>query len=582
MTATMKNISNLSRLRRIAVWATLSGSLSAPVLLSPAYSSTPPTVKRTQHQAARKTTDPPVASRGKLGQDLFLAIDHRDTAEVEALLKRGADPDSRNGLEFTPLYIAAASHQPAVVRALLKAGADPNADSPYGTPLCFASASANLDGANVLLARGVDVNAVRTDRITPLMLAANTGLPNLVDLLIKHKAAVNAKDNDGATALLFAARQGNTPVSRILLDAGAQINALDSHRQSPLMAASVNGRLAEVKMLLDGGADPNIRDAKGRTALALAAQFGEFPDVVSALVKGGANPKLADARGRTAISLAAAHGHAETVAVLQGSETASSPETLRLRSPREAVRDSLKLLQGSMLEFNRNTACISCHQEGLGRVTTGVARDHGFPLDQAVQRAQLDRIKGTLFALRPLHAKAVTDPEAMKHVPLIEINEVSTGDSWLLTGMAAHHDPPNEATAAMALVLGRQQAADGHWSFSVPRIPMQSSFVTVTALAVRSLGSYGPKAHGSEIAERIRLAKTWLLDASAKNSEDRASRLLGLHWAGASADEKRKAVDEILADQRPDGGWSQTSSLPSARTQPDRPCTPFTRRVNCR
>lgn len=216
-----------------------------------------------------------------------------------------------------------------------------------------------------------------------------------------------------------------------------------------------------------------------------------------------------------------------------------------------------------MLEFNRNTACISCHQEGLGRVTTGVARDHGFPLDQAVQRAQLDRIKGTLFALRPLHAKAVTDPEAMKHVPLIEINEVSTGDSWLLTGMAAHHDPPNEATAAMALVLGRQQAADGHWSFSVPRIPMQSSFVTVTALAVRSLGSYGPKAHGSEIAERIRLAKTWLLDASAKNSEDRASRLLGLHWAGASADEKRKAVDEILADQRPDGGWSQTSSLPS-------------------
>src|SRR4051812_49326105 len=71
----------------------------------------------------RRSTDPPMPPRGKLGQDLFLAIDHRDAAGVQALLDKGADPNSTNGLGFVPLYIAAASHQDDVVHALIKAGA---------------------------------------------------------------------------------------------------------------------------------------------------------------------------------------------------------------------------------------------------------------------------------------------------------------------------------------------------------------------------------------------------------------------------------------------------------------------------
>jgi ankyrin repeat protein len=60
----------------------------------------------------RKTTDPPAPAQGKYGQDLFLAVDHRDLAKLKSLLKHGADPNSRNGLGFTPLYMASASHQP--------------------------------------------------------------------------------------------------------------------------------------------------------------------------------------------------------------------------------------------------------------------------------------------------------------------------------------------------------------------------------------------------------------------------------------------------------------------------------------
>src|SRR4051794_25855025 len=72
---------------------------------------------------ARSARDAPVPSHGKLGQDLFLAINRGDLPSVKSLLSRGADPNARNGLEMTPLMLASASGQVPVIEALLGAGA---------------------------------------------------------------------------------------------------------------------------------------------------------------------------------------------------------------------------------------------------------------------------------------------------------------------------------------------------------------------------------------------------------------------------------------------------------------------------
>src|SRR5260370_4667244 len=92
---------------------------------------------------------------------------------------------------------------------------------------------------------------------------------------------------------------------------------------------------------------------------------------------------------------------------------------------------------------------------------------------------------------------------------------------------------------------------------------MDSSFFSTTALAVQALQTYGPRAHAADVAERIRRAKAWLLTAATEISEDRSFRLLGLQWAGASREEKQKAIEELRAEQRPDGGWPQTPALQS-------------------
>lgn len=540
-----------SRKIHYVLWTVVLGSLVAAFATPARHSMTSP-------RQTRKTTDPPVAARGKMGQDLFLAIDHRDIAGVKALIKQGADPNSRNGLEFTPLDVAAASHQADVMESLLTAGAKADAPSAYGTALMFAAATGNAEGAALLLSRGAEVDVTRGDLNTPLLMASNAGNPAVVAELIGHKADVNAQNVCDSTALSFAARQGHVAVGKMLLDAGAQVDTPDYDGLTPLMWAAQTGHTEFVKLLLAHGAKVDARDAGKRTALICAASYGDHADVVKALLAAGADANAADAKGRTAATLAAARDYRGSAAALGAT---AAPVTTRTTS--QAIGLSLKALERSMTEFSRNSSCISCHQEGLGRMTTGEALARGWKVDEALRKTQEARINGALGAMEPLHDMALKDPQAMKQVPLIEINEVNTVDGWVLAGMAANRDPGNRGTEAMTMVFARQQLKNGSWTFSLPRVPMQSSNFTFTALAIRALSTYGPKARAAEIAERKGRARDWLVKTPAQTGDDKSFRLLGLKWAGASRAQVAGAASDLAGGQQPDGGWGQVPGMAS-------------------
>jgi ankyrin repeat protein len=512
---------------------------------------------------ARSSTEALGRAEGKLGQDLFIAVNQGDQAGVKALLKRGADPNAQNALALTPLFFAAAAGQVPMVEILLQAGAKLDPPSPYGTPLTAAAMTGAVPTAMLLLQKGADLNPFRADGITILMLASRAGTPDVVTELLRRKAAVNATDHDGATALSFAAREGHEAIGRLLLGAGAKVDAADSRRWTPLMYAAVNGHADFVKLLLEKGAKVNAKEAKGRTPLLLAATYGDHPAVVQALLAGGADPGALGPGNRTALALATARGHEECARVLKENAAAAALAGETERQPQQAVQASLKLIQRSEVTFTRMTGCVSCHHEGLGRMAMGAARERGWAIDPAETRAQTERILGMVNGARPLHQQALKNPEVMKQVPLIEIGEVPPSYSYLMAGMAFSKQPANAGTAAMAMVLARQQSPNGAWQFALPRVPMQSSFFTLTALTIRSLQAYGPRDHAAEVAKRIGDAKQWLLTAPTQTSEDRSLRLLGLHWAKATPEEKQKAIQELRADQRPDGGWSQTADLQS-------------------
>jgi ankyrin repeat protein len=492
-----------------------------------------------------------------------VAVGRGDVAGLQSLLRRGADPNARNSLEMTPLMIAATTGRVPVVETLLRGGAKLEAWCIFGTPLTFAAMTGQAEVARYLLERHANAGAKRPDGITVLMMAARSGSPQIVRDLLSRKVDVNAKDVDGATALIYAAREGDREAGRLLLKSGATVDAADSHRWTALSYAATNGHAEFVKLLLENGADVNARDQRGRSPLALAASTGDYPDVIRALLDGGADVRATDARKRTALVLASARGYSKTAQVLRerGADPITPVGDSAPRSANEAIQSSLPLLQRSMRVFLQNTGCVSCHQEGLGRMATGVARQRGLTIDEAVARGQLERISGMFTQMRPLHQKALKDPNAMKAVPLIEIQEVTPSYAFFLAGLVAHRQPANEAISAATQVLARLQLPDGHWQFALRRVPMQSSYFTVTALAVQAMQSYMPK--GAERVERLRRAREWLRTARAEANEDRTFRLLGLKWAGASQAQRRKAVDELRAEQRPDGGWAQLASLQS-------------------
>ena len=509
--------------------------------------------------AARKSTDPPVMPEGRYGQDLFLAIDHRNSAEVSRLIRKGADTNARNGLEFTPLALAAGSHQPDVMRLLLDAGAKHDVDTTYGTPLLFAAMGAHAEGAKILLDKGARVNSSRSDGTTVLMMAANAGVPPVVAELLKRGAKVDAQATSGMDALSLAARNGHTEVGRMLLESGADANHRDAEGRTPLMHAAMSGHAAFVRLLLAQGAKVDLRDAGGRTALLLAASYGDYPETVAALLEAGAERTVKTSEGATAGQIARYRGFDQAAKTL-GAEDLPARAT---RTPGKAVAASLKKIQASMRAFDKRAACLSCHHQGLGRMTLAAAQSQGFAPDQALMQEQAAAVGRDLEFIRPMHEAALKDPEAMKQVPLIEINEVNTAYSWLLTGMAYNQQAPKAATAAAAMVLARQQAAEGHWTFSMPRIPMQSSVIALTALTVRSLQAYAPRSASIEMAGRLSRAKSWLESAKPKDTEDRSFRLLGMLWAGSSREARLQAAQELLAQQRPDGGWAQAPGLGS-------------------
>ncbi len=397
--------------------------------------------------------------------------------------------------------------------------------------------------------------------MTILMLAARTAEPEIIKQLLDRKVQLHTQDNSGATALSHAAREGRLDVVQLLLAAGARPQVADAAGWTSLMHAAVNGRTAVVSALLRAGAAVDTRDKAGRTALLLTAGLGDHPDVVRTLVEGGASLKLKDAQGRTPLALAQLRGFNRTAMALQEKGAAREAATSRPRTPQQAVLASLPKLEHSMDVFTKRTGCVSCHHEGLGRWATGVARSRGYQTSAMVNQGQLRKTLGMMKGLQPLHQAALGDPKTMLKIPVMDIGDIPPTYGEALAAQAAHGIAPAAPLRAAAEVLARTQHPDGAWRFGLPRVPLQSSHFTMTAMAIRALKTYGVR--GEVTTAQIEKARGWLASAPVVTTEDRAMRLLGLKWAGASAEQRQQPLLDLIATQRPDGGWSQEGEMAS-------------------
>ena len=453
---------------------------------------------------------------------LMWAVD--DLAKTRLLLDSGANVNARSSDGRTPLLAAAARYGTgAVIKLLLEHGADPNAQAAGllggDTPLALAAMTADEASMRLLVARGADPKASGPEAV---VLALRAQCAGCVDLLT-HSAG---PDIIVPASILSAPPFGPGFAVKSLVGRGGDPNAKAPDGLTLLMHTAASELLSteSIQALVEKGADVNARSPEGLTALDFARKHGKTP-AVELLLKSGAQP------GTPA----------------QQPTAKPSPAA----SVREAVERSLPLVQSSDAIFLRKAGCVSCHNNSFTAIGVAAARGQGLHVDEEQARRHVKTVSNFLESWRERALLGVGIPGDSDTVSVI------------LVGLAAENYPADAATDAMARFLKGQQHPSGQWLVFAHRPPIEIGDIPVTVMSMRALQLYAPKAHRAAYEQSVKSAAAWLEKQQADATQDRAMRLLGLAWAGVSKDRLAAAARELIALQRPDGGWAQLPTLAS-------------------
>ncbi|KAJ6538320.1 hypothetical protein DFH09DRAFT_1368955 [Mycena vulgaris] len=237
-------------------------------------------------------------------------------------------------------------------RAFCSSRKEFNLSNSVASPLHICCQDGYIEGAEALLATGVDINLAPAEylRATALTLASNSGHTDIVDLLLRNQADPNIPSDYYGCALAAASSNGHIEVVRLLLKSGANANLPDDVWGCPLAAASAEGHIEILRLLLESGADINQPipvtswGSHGSALGAACDTWDENPEVVHFLLDNGADINLPGGQYGSPLGSACLQGNIGIV---------------RLLLQRGADTKILGGTEGSAL----NTACSRGHTE---------------------------------------------------------------------------------------------------------------------------------------------------------------------------------------------------------------------------
>jgi len=196
--------------------------------------------------------------------ELIRAVAFGMLAEVETLVREGADLEARDGLERTAWLVATQTGDIVKTQFLRDCGADLEArDDWERTAWLLAIQTGDIARAQFLRDCGVDTKAVGRCGQPPLFYAIENGHLPMLRWLLEIGLDPNQTDEFGGTALAEAVDYNRVEAVDLLLAAGADVNqaitggtALNRAETRPLALR-----------LLDAGADPLELSSEGRRAI---------------------------------------------------------------------------------------------------------------------------------------------------------------------------------------------------------------------------------------------------------------------------------------------------------------------------
>jgi hypothetical protein len=218
---------------------------------------------------------------------------------------------------------------------------------------------------------------------------------------------------------------------------------------------------------------------------------------------------------------------------------------------RDAIRGALSLLEQASAGSAEQRLCFTCHSQALPVMALTEAKVRGFEIDEANLQRQLDH---TAAHLKRGH-KAYLAGKGQG-------GRVDTAGYALWTLEAGKREP-TEVTGAVTEYVLTTDDDSGGWKNSSKRPPSEVSSFTTTYLALRGLAAFGSAEQAERIDERTKGAAKWLLEREPSTTEDRVFQLRSLSYTSADNETERRLADELISQQRDDGGWSQKSEMKS-------------------
>jgi Squalene-hopene cyclase C-terminal domain/Prenyltransferase and squalene oxidase repeat len=227
----------------------------------------------------------------------------------------------------------------------------------------------------------------------------------------------------------------------------------------------------------------------------------------------------------------------------------------------ETVDRAIGYLQKESADWLRTRGCAACHHVPMPLWALSEADRQGFAIDKTFVTNTLENLLGSRDKL--LSSKIFPNP-ADPPDPRPQGRGLNMGLPFLVVAarsFPALDDRHRESLKLITEEIVSKQQPDGSWEFfaTLRRPPINESQTTDAAWIIMALE--GETRPDTPETQRAALSKAieWL-DTAKRNElhQDKTLKVLLGARAGKSPDTMQATIDELLALQRDDGGWSQT------------------------
>ncbi len=246
---------------------------------------------------------------------------------------------------------------------------------------------------------------------------------------------------------------------------------------------------------------------------------------------------------------------------------ADQPTTFPSATPqqiRRAVDRAVGYVQAESGSWLKTRKCAACHHAGMPLWALNEADRQGYAIDKKFRSETIEATLGSHDKL--IASKLVPGPKDPPDTRPIG-RGLNMGLPFL--AVAAQSSPAlserqKQTLKWIAQETLKKQMQDGSWEFFLSRPPVNETQLTDVAWILMSLQDATRTGGSPAVRAALDKGVAWLSTAKLPEThESKVLKLLLATRAGKPRLELQPAVDELLAQQQPDGGWRQKPDMKS-------------------